>query len=120
MLAVNDTHENEPRRSESMKIIGFLSGQKNRQRVLRRLAPMALLFATGLPVQAASPWENAVSALQTAFTGPIARGLALVAIVVGGLMFAFGEGDSKRMLAGILFGVGMAIGAVNFMGWLFP
>jgi type IV secretion system protein TrbC len=67
-----------------------------------------------------SPWENAVLVLQNAFTGPIARGLSLVAIVVGGLMFAFGEGDSKRMLAGIVFGVGMAIGAVNFMAWLFP
>ncbi len=66
------------------------------------------------------PWENAVQVLQTAFTGPIARGLALVAIVVGGLMFAFGEGQSKKMLAGIVFGVGMAIGAVNFMAWLFP
>jgi len=72
------------------------------------------------PSFAASPWENAVSALQASFTGPIARGLSLVAIVVGGLMFAFGEGDSKRMLAGILFGVGMAIGAVSFMAWLFP
>jgi type IV secretion system protein TrbC len=69
---------------------------------------------------AGSPWENAVDVLQAAFTGPIARGLSLVAIVVGGLMFAFSEGDSKRMLAGILFGVGMAIGAVNFMAWLFP
>ena len=39
---------------------------------------------------------------------------------VGGLMFAFGEGQSKRALAGIVFGVGMAIGAVNFMAWLFP
>ena len=35
-------------------------------------------------------------------------------------MFAFAEGDSKRMLAEILFGVGMAIGAVNFMTPLFP
>jgi type IV secretion system protein TrbC len=67
-----------------------------------------------------SPWENAVVVLQTAFTGPIARGLSLVAIVVGGLMFAFGEGESKRMLAGIVFGIGMAVGAVSFMGWLFP
>jgi hypothetical protein len=30
-------------------------------------------------------------------------------------MFAFGEGESKRMLAGIVFGVGMAIDAVNLM-----
>jgi len=80
-----------------------------------------LLLATPLLAQAAaSPWENAVSVLQVAFTGPIARGLSLVAIVVGGLMFAYGEGQSKRTMAGILFGVGMAIGAVNFMAWLFP
>ena len=77
------------------------------------------LVAT-VPAHADSPWENAVTVLQNSFTGPIARGLSLVAIVVGGLMFAYGEGDSKRMLAGILFGVGMAIGAVNFMAWLFP
>jgi type IV secretion system protein TrbC len=68
----------------------------------------------------ASPWENAVSVLQTAFTSTIARGLSLVAIVVAGLTFAFGEGGSKRVLAGVLFGVGMAIAAVNFLAWLFP
>jgi type IV secretory pathway VirB2 component (pilin) len=79
-----------------------------------------VLIAVGVPVYAGSPWENAVGVLQAAFTGTIARGLSLVAIVVGGLLFAFGEGDSKRMLAGIVFGVGMAIGAVNFLGWLFP
>jgi type IV secretion system protein TrbC len=66
------------------------------------------------------PWDNAVQVLQAAFTSTIARGLSLVAIVVGGLMFAFGEGQSKRTLAGIIFGVGMAVGAVNFMAWLFP
>ena len=73
-----------------------------------------------LLAQAVSPWLQAVTVLQTAFTGPIARGLSLIAIVVGGLMFAFGEGGSKRALAGLIFGVGMAIGAVNFMQWLFP
>ena len=73
-----------------------------------------------LAAQAAGPWTNAVEVLQGDFTGPIARGLSLVSIVWGGLMFAFAEGDSKRMLAGILFGVGMAIGAVSFMTWLFP
>lgn len=67
-----------------------------------------------------SPWENAVNVLQTAFTSTIARGLSLVAIVVAGLTFAFGEGGSKRVLAGVLFGVGMAIAAVNFLSWLFP
>ena len=79
-----------------------------------------LLLATALPAAAQSPWENAVDVLRASFTGPIARGLSLVAIVIGGLLYAFGEGDSKRTLAGIVFGVGMAVGAVNFMNWLFP
>jgi type IV secretory pathway VirB2 component (pilin) len=82
-----------------------------------------LIYSPSLLAQTAtgggSPWENAVNVLQTSFTGPIARGLSLVAIVVGGLMFAFGEGGSKRALAGIVFGLGMALGAVNFMAWLF-
>jgi type IV secretory pathway VirB2 component (pilin) len=84
------------------------------------VVPAMLLLVNGRIYAQSDPWQNAVQVLQTAFTGPIARGLALVAIVVGGLMFAFGEGQSKRMLAGIVFGVGMAIGAVNFMAWLFP
>ena len=88
----------------------------------RTLAAVALglLLAAPAFAQGASPWENAVNVLQTAFTSTIARGLSLVAIVVAGLTFAFGEGGSKRILAGVLFGVGMAIAAVNFLAWLFP
>jgi type IV secretory pathway VirB2 component (pilin) len=67
----------------------------------------------------ASPWEQAVNLLQVSFTGPLARGLSLVAIVIGGIMFAYSEGGSKRTFAGIIFGLGMALGAVNFMNWLF-
>ncbi len=85
-------------------------------------AVVALALAAPAFAQGAgnSPWENAVTVLQTAFTSTIARGLSLVAIVVAGLTFAFGEGGSKRVLAGVLFGVGMAIAAVNFLTWLFP
>ncbi|MGA9306596.1 MAG: TrbC/VirB2 family protein [Candidatus Sulfotelmatobacter sp.] len=79
-----------------------------------------LLAAPAFAQGGNSPWENAVNVLETAFTSTIARGLSLVAIVVAGLTFAFGEGGSKRVLAGVLFGVGMAIAAVNFLAWLFP
>ncbi len=82
-------------------------------------AALWLLLPGRLLAQGTSPWVDAVNELQTQFTGPIARGLSLIAIVVGGLMFAFGEGGSKRTLAGIIFGIGMAVGAVNFLGWLF-
>ena len=52
---------------------------------------LAVLIAVGLidaPVFAppgVSPWLNAVDVLQQAFTGPLARGLSLIAIVIGGL-----------------------------------
>ena len=79
-----------------------------------------LLFSPELLLaQGTSPWLQAVQVLRDAFTGDIARGLSLIAIVVGGLMFAFGEGGSKKALAGIVFGLGMAMGAANFLGWLF-
>jgi type IV secretion system protein TrbC len=84
------------------------------------LSLLLLLAAPAFAQQGNSPWENAVNVLMTAFTSTIARGLSLVAIVVSGLTFAFGEGGSKRVLAGVLFGVGMAIAAVNFLAWLFP
>jgi type IV secretion system protein TrbC len=90
--------------------------------ISRQIAAVAvgLLLAAPAYAQGNSPWENAVNVLQQAFTSTIARGLSLVAIVVSGLTFAFGEGGSKRVLAGVLFGVGMAIAAVNFLAWLFP
>lgn len=93
---------------------------KKESRYLLVAATGLLLAAPAFAQQGNSPWENAVNVLETAFTSTIARGLSLVAIVVSGLTFAFGEGGSKRVLAGVLFGVGMAIAAVNFMAWLFP
>ena len=89
----------------------------------KSIGAAAILVASAVPAFAqgtGSPWENAVNVLKNSFTGPIATGLSLVAIVIGGLTFAYGEGHSKRTLAGIIFGVGMAIGAVNFMAWMFP
>ncbi len=98
--------------------------QPSRAKIVRigaiSFAACMLLAEDVFAQSGSSPWVNAVQVLQTAFTGTIATGLALVAIVVGGLMFAFGEGGAKRTMAGIIFGVGMAIGAVNFMSWLFP
>lgn len=78
-----------------------------------------LTMAGTARAQGNSPWENAVNVLQQSFTGPIAKGLALIALVIGGLTFAFGEGGAKRTFAGIVFGIGMAVLAVNFLTWLF-
>ena len=81
------------------------------------LTIVILLLTT--PVFAQSPWERAARNLEQTFTGPLARSLALVAIVIGGLMFMFGEAGAKRGIAGIVFGGGLALFAAQFLVWLF-
>jgi type IV secretory pathway VirB2 component (pilin) len=93
-------------------------------RSFRRMGAAAVATLLFLPdrvlAQAAqSPWERAASNLALTFTGPLARSLALVAIVIGGLMFMFGEGGAKRQISGIVFGGGLALFAGQFLTWLF-
>jgi len=84
---------------------------------------VAMVFAIVITVPAIvlaqSPWERAANNLALTFTGPLARSLALVAIVIGGLMFMFAEGGAKRQISGIVFGGGLALFAGQFMTWLF-
>jgi type IV secretory pathway VirB2 component (pilin) len=99
----------------SLVIVSATRGQ-----IARRVAILAASLLL-LPVAAfaQSPWERAASNLEATFTGPLARSLALVAIVIGGLMFMFGEGGAKRQISGIVFGGGLALFAAQFLAWLF-
>jgi len=91
-----------------------------RHRQLVSWSVIALTFVLASTVLfAQSPWERAATNLALAFTGVIARSLALVAIVIGGLTFMFGEAGAKRALSGIVFGGGLALFAGQFMLWLF-
>jgi type IV secretory pathway VirB2 component (pilin) len=87
-----------------------------------RLAGALVAFAfvlAGHPAFAQAPWERAAANLESTFTGPLARSLALVAIVIGGLLFMFGESGAKRQISGIVFGGGLALFATQFLTWLF-
>jgi type IV secretory pathway VirB2 component (pilin) len=97
-----------------------MSGDSNVS-VKRRVTIIAVTSLLLLPttVFAQSPWERAASNLERTFTGPLARSLALVAIVIGGLMFMFGEAGAKRQISGIVFGGGLALFAAQFLVWLF-
>ncbi len=83
------------------------------------LCATAVLLVPSIAFAQGSPWERAASNLEFTFTGPLARSLALVSIVIGGLMFMFGEGGAKRQISGIVFGGGLALFATQFMTWLF-
>ena len=90
------------------------------RRSLRAVALVTIsLVLTRPTLFAQTPWERAAQNLEVSFTGPLARSLALVAIVLGGLMFMFGEGGARRQISGIVFGGGLALFAAQFLTWLF-
>ena len=83
------------------------------------LATTIAVLLSPAAAAAQSPWERAALNLEATFTGPLARSLSLVAIVIGGLMFMFGEAGAKRQISGIVFGGGLALFAGQFLTWLF-
>jgi type IV secretory pathway VirB2 component (pilin) len=95
----------------------FVRIVRRRSAILSFVALALLLLPVALHAQ--SPWERAALNLESTFTGPLARSLALVSIVIGGLMFMFGEGGAKRQISGIVFGGGLALFAGQFLAWLF-
>ena len=73
--------------------------------------------ATAL-AQGGSPFDTGFTAIQTLFTGTVAKVASLVAIVIGGYGFAHGEPGAKKALAGVAAGTGIAVLAVNVLTWL--
>ena len=68
--------------------------------------------------QGGSPFDSGFTAMQTLFTGTIAKVSSLIAIVIGGYSFAHGEPGAKKTLAGVAAGTGIAVLAVNVLTWL--
>ena len=65
-----------------------------------------------------SPFDTGLTALQTLFTGTVAKVASLIAIVIGGYQFAHGEPGAKKTLAGVAAGSGIAVLAANVLSWL--
>jgi len=90
--------------------------------VSRRMGLMLVLVALVLVAPLAygqgSPFDNGFTALQTLFTGTIAKVASLIAIVIGGYQFAHGEPGGKKALAGVAAGTGIAVLAANVLTWL--
>jgi type IV secretory pathway VirB2 component (pilin) len=92
-------------------------------RFVRRYRPAYILFAfVAMPAlalaQSGSPFDTGFTALQTLFTGTIAKVASLIAIVIGGYEFAHGAPGAKRTLAGVAAGTGIAVLATNILSWL--
>jgi type IV secretion system protein VirB2 len=79
---------------------------------------IVLAFPAFAFAQSGSPFDTGFTAIQTLFTGTIAKVASLVAIVIGGYGFAHGEPGAKKALAGVAAGTGIAVLAVNVLTWL--
>jgi type IV secretion system protein TrbC len=83
---------------------------------------VAVLSALSTPVLAgttggtAMPWETPLQTVADSLSGPVAKAIGIIAIVVTGLGFAFAEGGSAlRKGVGIVFGLAIAFTATTFI-----
>ena len=79
---------------------------------------LLLLVPAAAHAQGGSPFDTGFTAMQTLFTGTVAKVASLIAIVLGGYQFAHGEPGAKKALAGVAAGTGIAVLATNVLTWL--
>lgn len=91
---------------------------------LALLAGAAVLLAVS-PAWAAGagtamPWEGPLDTIMQSLSGPVAKAVGIIAIVLTGLGFAFAEGGSAlRKGIGIVFGLAIAFTATTFISTFF-
>lgn len=93
------------------------------KKVFSRITPSAIGFAlvlglfTTAAVAQSMPWEGPICKIAQSFSGPVAKSISVIAIVICGLLMAFGElGGVFKTILGLLMGVTMAVAAVQWMG----
>ena len=87
--------------------------------LMLRILPILILAPLAAYAQGGgSPFDTGFTALQTLFTGTVAKVASLIAIVIGGYQFAHGEPGAKKALAGVAAGTGIAVLAANVLTWL--
>ena len=77
---------------------------------------MTLPACAGTTGGTAMPWETPLQTVEASLSGPVAKAVGIIAIVVTGLGFAFAEGGSAmRKGIGIVFGLAIAFTATTFI-----
>jgi type IV secretion system protein VirB2 len=89
---------------------------------VQKVVLVGLLMALGMQDAMAAtgglPWEGPLEQVVHSLCGPVAKGAAVIAFVVTGLMVAFGE--AKGMFGTMLriaFGLSLALMAVQWLGF---
>ena len=91
-------------------------------------APLAAFVAltiaapawAGTTTGGSMPWETPLQTIEASLSGPVAKAVGIIAIVITGLGFAFAEGGSAmRKGIGIVFGLAIAFTATTFISSFF-
>jgi type IV secretory pathway VirB2 component (pilin) len=101
-----------------MTFLKSFCSRRRRGQAVRVAYPLALLMLLPIAAHAQSPFDTGFTAIQTLFTGTVAKAASLIAIVLGGYAFAHGEPGAKKALAGVAAGTGIAVLAVNVLTWM--
>ena len=92
-----------------------------RRRYIGALALVGVAAFVAAPAWAAGggtamPWETPLETIMQSLSGPVAKAVGIIAIVLTGLGFAFSEGGSVlRRGIGIVFGLAIAFTATTFI-----
>jgi type IV secretory pathway VirB2 component (pilin) len=109
-----------------------VSGARSSRREARRINTLVMAGALGAiavlavpeiahatPSGPSMPWDAPLQTLLDNLQGTVARILVTVAVVITGLLFAFGEsGGAFRRVFGIAFGAAIALGALTVLSSL--
>ena len=107
-----------------MKYVGSSQARGRASTALAILTGAAVLLAV-TPAWAAGactamPWEGPLDTIMQSLSGPVAKAVGIIAIVLTGLGFAFAEGGSAlRKGIGIVFGLAIAFTATTFISTFF-
>ena len=83
----------------------------------RALSCAPLLAGVATPTD---PWSRGVQVMRTFFTGAFAQGISLIAVVMGGAMYALDDGGgSKKKVGALIFDTGLMLLAPQFLNWIF-
>ena len=88
---------------------------KQPYRTLSMIFMSLWLPSSAFAASSGMPWESPLQKIADSASGPVAKSVAVIAIVTAGLALAFGEGGGGlRRAIWIVFGLCVTFGATSF------
>ncbi|MDE3021452.1 MAG: TrbC/VirB2 family protein [Pseudomonadota bacterium] len=98
-----------------------LKGRTHSGQGLQALGRALFFAAWSVPAWASLPWEAPICTFANSMAGPVAHGVAMIAIVVTGLLMTFGEhGGAFKTGMRVLMGLSIALLASQWLGVISP